>query len=108
MQHEKNTEMKVLSVVFRGKEYPLELPRGEETTFDELQHAISSSAGVAVDSQRLFAQRKLLQAPGDTPIGNIDDLQAQSLIYLMAGASTADIEEMKQEQIAAEHEARIR
>ncbi|KAK1941274.1 Ubiquitin and WLM domain-containing metalloprotease [Phytophthora citrophthora] len=96
------------STEYKGKTFTLSL--SNEPSVAELQAQIELLTDVKKDSQRLFQKRRRVDCSDiSRPLSDVCDCSdnAASLL-LMAGASTAQIEDMKATQSAVQEEMRIR
>ncbi|KAG7397231.1 TBC1 domain, member 5 [Phytophthora boehmeriae] len=97
--------MTTISVQFKGETCSLAVR--EDATVGQLQAQIESRFNVQPDAQRLFQKRRRVDCSDVTRLLT-DVCDCTSSLLLMAGASAAQIEDMKTTQDAVEKEMKIR
>ncbi|RLN74043.1 hypothetical protein BBJ28_00000359 [Nothophytophthora sp. Chile5] len=102
--------MASMEVQFKGQTYPLALAEGSTATVGELQEQIERALGVPKDAQRLFQKRRRVDCSDATRLlSDACDCGAQAPpLYLVAGASAEQIEEMRHTHSAVQAEQQIR
>ncbi|RLN70247.1 hypothetical protein BBJ28_00004274 [Nothophytophthora sp. Chile5] len=102
--------MASMEVQFKGQAYPLALAEGSTATVGELQEQIEHVLGVPKDAQRLFQKRRRVDCSDATRlVADACDCGAQAPpLYLVAGASAEQIEEMRHTHSAVQAEQQIR
>ncbi|RLN55779.1 hypothetical protein BBP00_00008334 [Phytophthora kernoviae] len=99
--------MTTIDVQFKGETHSIALTKDTIVTVAELQVQIESRFNVQPDAQRLFQKRRRVDCSDVTlPLADVCD--CTSSLLLMAGASAAQIEDMKVTQDAMKKEMKIR
>ncbi|KAE9357469.1 hypothetical protein PF008_g3147 [Phytophthora fragariae] len=101
--------MTTLRVLFKGQTHSLVLPSASPTVGDLLE-AIERVTGVQQDAQRQFQKRRRIDCSDAVRelADACDCSQDAAPLMLMAGASAAQIEDMKSTQDAVQKEMRVR
>ncbi|CEG39608.1 Protein involved in sister chromatid separation and/or segregation [Plasmopara halstedii] len=99
--------MTTLNLSYKGELYALMLSNGLSSTIADLQAEIERVAGVQQDAQRLFQNRRRIDC-SDVSRRLYEVCDNMTPLLLMAGASTAQIENMKATQSAVQREMTIR
>lgn len=101
-----------LQVQLKGQTHAIPLTHGGETTAEEVQRLIESHLQVPRDAQRLFYNKRRLELKDSTKtiaeVCSCDDETTKLRLFLLAGATTTEIEDEKQTQRLVEEEQRIR
>ncbi|KAL3670206.1 hypothetical protein V7S43_004519 [Phytophthora oleae] len=102
--------MLTLVVQYKGQTFTLSFPNDPAPTVAEMQAQIELLTDVKKDAQRLFQKRRRVDCSDvSRPLSDVCDCSDNALsLLLMAGASTAQIEDMKATQSAVQEEMRIR
>lgn len=103
--------METLHVLFKGKSYVFPLPQGAATTLAHAQQLLADELHVPQDAQRLFQKKKKIDTTSESRarlLVDVCDDTRDAKLYLMAGASTSQIDSMKQTQESVQAEQRKR
>lgn len=105
--------METLHVLFKGKSYAFPLPQGAATTLAQAQQLLAEQLHVPQDAQRLFQKKKRIDTTNELGtaqvlLGDVCEDTRDAKLYLMTGASTSQIDNMKltQESVQAEQRKR--
>lgn len=101
-----------LHVTLKGRTHAIPLPHGAATTAEEVHSLIESHMQVPRDAQRLFYNKRRVELKDSTQtmaeLCGCDDATTELRLFLLAGATSTEIEEEKQTQRLMEKEQRIR
>ncbi|OWZ16360.1 hypothetical protein PHMEG_0009853, partial [Phytophthora megakarya] len=99
-----------VSVHYKGKKHTLPLLTESSLTIAELQAEIERQLGVQQDTQRFFQKHHRIDCSDDSKLlSDVCDCSEDAApLLLMAGASAAQIEDMKNTQDAVQKEMKIR
>lgn len=102
--------MTTLNVHFKGQTQSLSFSDRSSPTIVELQAEIERVVGVQPDSQRLFQKRRRVNCSDvSRRLTDVCDCSEDAApLFLVAGASAAQIENMKVTQDAVQKEMKIR
>ncbi|CAI5734658.1 unnamed protein product [Peronospora farinosa] len=96
-----------LNVHYKGRIHPVLVSNETLPTIDELQRAIELELGVYTDAQRLFQKHRRVNCSDVSRLLS-DVCDCTATLFLISGASKAQIEEMNATQDAVQRELSIR
>lgn len=101
--------METLHVLFKGKSYAFPLPQGTATTLAQAQQLLEDELHVPQDAQRLFQKKKKIDTSESSGarlllLTDVCEDTRDAKLYVMAGASTSQIDNMKQTQESVQAE----
>lgn len=98
-----------LHVAFKGADHELPLPLGAATTVAQAQQVIADALDVPADAQRWIQRKKKVNtATQDQLLVDVCGDTRDAKIFLLAGASSAQIDTMRAAQQSVEAEQRAR
>ncbi|KAF1320497.1 Protein involved in sister chromatid separation and/or segregation, partial [Globisporangium splendens] len=107
--HREDREMETLHVLFKGKSYAFPLPSGAATTVAQVQELLAHELNVPPDAQRWFQKKKKIDTnAADRLFSDVCGDTQQAALYVMAGASTSQIQHMEKVHQSVDAEQRIR
>ncbi|GLD91866.1 hypothetical protein PINS_up000399 [Pythium insidiosum] len=103
--------MERIDVLFRGNTSDVAIPNGVNTTWGELQSALSEGLGVETGALRVFYNKRRVEPSTTASITLAElgwDLMANRRVSIMEGAVPAQIQQVQRTQQEVEAEMRIR